>query len=117
MGKLFVLGGFTFVYLIFTVPLSVILFIFGMCHRPIKTYKETRRKKYRMMAEQTLAGQPAFDIKPLNNEQKQTIQKKSDAAVCLLHCPDPADYFDSFIFCQKKKYENASWKWGVLFWK
>lgn len=86
MGKLFVLGGFTFVYFIFIIPLSVVVFIFGMLHRPIKTYNETRKRKYRMMAEQALTGQPAFEIKPLNDEQKQIIRKKLHSQKIVLLC-------------------------------
>lgn len=76
MGKLIVLGGFTLVYLAYSILPSFILFLCGMCHRPIKTYKETRRRKYRMMAEQALEGKSAFDIKPLDYEQKQIILRK-----------------------------------------
>ena len=86
MGKLFILGGFSFVYLIFTLPLSCVVFICGMRHRPIKTYKETGRRKYRMMAEQALAGQSSFDRKPLNDEQKQIMRKKFENQKIVLLC-------------------------------
>lgn len=76
MGKLIVSGGFTLVYLTWSLSLSFIFFICGMCHRPIRTYQETKRKKYRRMAEQALAGKPAFDIKPLDYNQKQIVLRK-----------------------------------------
>lgn len=66
----------TMLWLAWSVFPSIILFIYGMCHKAVKTYKETGRKKYRRMAEQSLKGQPAFHIKPLTDGQKETVRKK-----------------------------------------
>lgn len=66
----------TMLYLVWSVVPSIVLFIYGMCHKPVKIYKETKRKKYRRMAEQALKGQPAFPIKPLTDGQKETVLRK-----------------------------------------
>lgn len=63
-------------YLLWNMGMFFLFFLLGMLHRPIKTYKETRRKKFRRLAQRVLDSQQSFPIEPLSEEQKKLLLKR-----------------------------------------